>query len=562
MDLHKQIIDQRIRKIVADNEEWFQQERDEERKISKAFVLLGASSYLKMDISEAAELLTEGANDAGVDAIHISDPNHYEFTVTIFQAKYRRKLTSEAHFPETALVRVIGSIRSIFDPSREMTLNEALKPKVAEIRSLMSEGYIPFIKCVCLSNGESWNKQGQEQIDNTGFSSDQVSFEHFNHDSIVKDLRSAKSISDTIRFTGKGIVENFNFKRVLIGKVSVNEVASLMNRHGNALLERNVRQYLGLKKSRINESIKETLLSDKQGNFYFFNNGITMVCDKFSHNAMVDRDWIVNVEDIQIINGGQTCRTIQETIENHLNSSFSEGFVLVRLYELSGDAQDELLHDITIATNSQNPVDLRDLRANEEIQKNLELSVTELGYRYIRKREETNMLMDAIPSTVAAEAIYSIWKQKPHVTKFRKNELFGRFYHDVFEGINGAQLVMAVLIYRYCDRLRKQPELVQNYPHLPYSTYFLSMLLGKALLKQTDKNLSDLTHITFFNVKSYFDEHKERLFKESNTQLLKALHVLYPNGYEQIELRRLSSTFRREDLLIELGKGLGQKGFE
>lgn len=185
MDLHKQIVDQRIRKIVEDNSRWFEQDRDEERKVSKAFVLLGVSSYLKIDISEAVEVLTEGANDAGVDAIHISDADNYEFTVTIFQAKYRRRLTTDAHFPETALVRVLGSIRSIFDPSKSMTVNDALQPKVAEIRSLMAEGYIPFIKCVCLSNGSSWNTQGEEQIKNAGFSEDQVVFEHYNHDSMT-----------------------------------------------------------------------------------------------------------------------------------------------------------------------------------------------------------------------------------------------------------------------------------------------------------------------------------------------------------------------------------------
>lgn len=554
LDLHKQIVDQRVRKIVDDNQEWFGTNLDDERRISKAFVLLGVASYLKMDISEAAELLTEGANDAGVDALHISDADNFEFTVTIFQAKYRRKLTTDAHFPENALVRVIGSIRSIFDPSKEMTLNETLKPKVAEIRSLMSEGYIPFIKCVCLSNGLAWNNQGQEQIDNSGFSSDQVVFEHYNHDAIVRDLRAAKPIKDSIRFAGKGIVEDFNFKRVLIGKINVNEIAALMDRHGNGLLEKNVRQFLGLKKSRVNESIRETLLSEKQGNFYFFNNGITMVCNKFSYNALTDRDWIVNVDDLQIINGGQTCKTIQETIQGNPEKSFVEGFVLVRLYELSGDEHEELLQDITIATNSQNPVDLRDLRANEEKQKNLEIAVEQLGYRYIRKREEANNSLEAIPSTVAAEAIYSIWKEKPHVTKFRKNELFGRFYDEVFSNVNGAQLVIAVLIYRYCDRLRKQQNFVQQYPHLPYSAYFLAMLIGKLILKETNKEYRELTHVTFGEVKDYFENNKKQLFQQGNELLIRSLNKLYPDGYEKIELRRLSATFRREDLLLELSK--------
>lgn len=327
-----------------------------------------------------------------------------------------------------------------------------------------------------------------------------------------------------------------------------------MTRHGNGLLEKNVRQFLGLKKSRINESIKETLLSEKQGNFYFFNNGITMVCDKFSYNALTDRDWIVNVEDLQIINGGQTCKTIQETIRNYPDKSFAEGFVLVRLYELSSDEHEELLQDITIATNSQNPVDLRDLRANEEKQKNLEIAVEQLGYRYIRKREEANNSLEAIPSTVAAESIYSIWKKKPHVTKFRRNELFGRFYDEVFSNVNGAQLVMAVLIYRYCDRLRKQQNFVQQYPHLPYSTYFLAMLIGKLLLNKTNKIYEELTHISFAEVKNYFEMNKEQLFQQSNDMLVRSLNKLYPDGYENIELRRLSATFRREDLLVELNR--------
>jgi len=57
--------------------------------------------------------------------------------------------------------------------------------------------------------------------------------------------------------------------------------------------------------------------------------------------------------------------------------------------------------------------------------------------------------MVSITSSVAAESIYSIWRKRPHQAKFKRNELFGKFYHDVFNDINGAQLVLAVLIYRF-----------------------------------------------------------------------------------------------------------------
>ncbi|MEC1637543.1 AIPR family protein [Schinkia azotoformans] len=138
--------------------------------------------------------------------------------------------------------------------------------------------------------------------------------------------------------------------------------------------------------------------------------------------------------------------------------------------------------------------------------------------------------------------------------KFRKNELFGRFYDEAFNNVNGAQLVMAVRIYRYCDRLRKQQNLVQQYPHLPYSTYFLAMLIGKLILKETNKEYRELTHVTFGEVKDYFENNKKQLFQQGNELLIKSLNRLYSDGYEKIELRRLSATFRREDLLLELKK--------
>ena len=42
---------------------------------------------------------------------------------------------------------------------------------------------------------------------------------------------------------------------------------------------------------------------------------------------------------------------------------------------------------------------------------------------------------------------------------------------------------------------------------------------------------------------------KEQLFERSNVVLIKALKVICPEGYEKLELRRLSAIFRRGDLM-------------
>ncbi|MDR0699524.1 MAG: hypothetical protein LBG28_09965 [Tannerella sp.] len=44
MDINKHIVDQRIRKIVADNLDRFIGENDERKKLSKAFVCLSVAS--------------------------------------------------------------------------------------------------------------------------------------------------------------------------------------------------------------------------------------------------------------------------------------------------------------------------------------------------------------------------------------------------------------------------------------------------------------------------------------------------------------------------------------
>ena len=555
MDINKHIVDQRIRKIVSDNSDFFAKEKDNNKKLSKAFVCLSAASYLSLELEEVFDIITEGSNDAGVDAIFIGEIIDYNFSVTIFQGKYGFDLNRDNNFPANSIQRVIGSIAAIFDPCKPIEMNEDLIPKVNDIRSLIADGFIPNIKCVFTNNGLKWNKEGDNHIENSRFPENQVKFEHFNHKDIVNTIQSKVVINETLHLSGKSVQEGFNFKRVLVGKINVVEVAKLFDTHGDSLLNRNIRNYLGLNSNRVNSEIKNTLIEDKRDNFYFYNNGITMICSKFAHNELQETNWKVRVENLQIINGGQTCKTIQRTIKENPNTDYSNAYVLVRLYELSGEGTDALITDITIATNSQNPVDLRDLRANDNLQKQLELAVAELGYTYKRKKDNTVSSRDTtILSSIAAESIYSVWKKRPYLAKFKKNELFGMFYHQIFSDINGAQLVMAVLIFRFCDSQRKKSVLLDNYPHIPYSNYFLSMIIGDILLNDLGITLENLTHLEFEKVKTYFENNKENLFERANEKLITALSKLHtaPNDYTKIDKRILSAYFRRGDLMIYL----------
>ena len=115
---------------------------------------------------------------------------------------------------------------------------------------------------------------------------------------------------------------------------------------------------------------------------------------------------------------------------------------------------------ITHATNHQSPIELRDLRANDPIQQQIEADLAELGYEYRRKREERPRGANTITSSEAAEAVLSVWRKQPHRARFAKRKLFDEYYGRIFsKSLNGSQVVLAVLAMRRAEEhCRDAPE--------------------------------------------------------------------------------------------------------
>lgn len=547
MDIVKQIIDQRVNKILEENPELFL-DADLERKRSKAFLMLGVAAYLDVDIAEAAQYITDGGNDGGFDAAYIEEVQDSQLNVVLFQSKYSRKLDNDSNFPSNAVEKAVNTVKCVFDPSANIQLNEKSREKVNEIRSFILDGNIPYVTFVMLNNGLAWNKDGQNHIDNAFSDQQQVNFVHFSHKDILNYINRSASIETQINFSGKAIQEDYNYKRVIVGRVSVNAIYQMLEEFGDRLLEKNIRRYLG--KNTVNEQISQTLLSDtKRQNFFFFNNGITMICEKFAYNGLQEKNWNVKIKRLQIINGGQTCKTIYQTLKEHQEIDFSQVYILVRLYEVNDD--EEIVQDITYATNNQNPVDFRDLKSNDTIQILLETSARDLGYIYKRKRDNLGNA-NVIPSTVAAESVFAVWRGKPHLAKYRRNEFFDKYYKEIFDNLNAPQMIIAVLIFRYCDNFRKRRSMNADVQaQRPYSQYFMAYMTGRRLLNEMNISLESLNHVNFENVRNYFELNKERFYLEEEQKLIEILQVYFNEKHlEEIDGRTMAAAFRRFDLLL------------
>ncbi|MDE0472639.1 MAG: AIPR family protein [Ekhidna sp.] len=118
------------------------------------------------------------------------------------------------------------------------------------------------------------------------------------------------------------------------------------------LFEENIREYLG-GTSGINKGIITTLKDPKErNNFFYYNNGITIICNKAKANSKS-----IEIYNPQIVNGCQTVSSIAEVLKNEedYKESYSDVYVMVKILVLE-NKNTNFYRDIVKYTNSQNSI--------------------------------------------------------------------------------------------------------------------------------------------------------------------------------------------------------------
>ncbi len=127
------------------------------------------------------------------------------------------------------------------------------------------------------------------------------------------------------------------------------------------LFDSNVRDFMGL--NRVNEDIRSTLANIESPDFWWLNNGITILA---THAFIIGE--IIHIEGIQIVNGLQTSESIFRHFENGGDDPKTRT-VLVKVLV----SNDEKVRDTIIrATNNQTTVELSSLHATDKIQRDIE----------------------------------------------------------------------------------------------------------------------------------------------------------------------------------------------
>jgi len=142
------------------------------------------------------------------------------------------------------------------------------------------------------------------------------------------------------------------------------------------IFESNVRDWQG--DVEVNEEIAETL--EKQNDpldFWWLNNGITILCSRASIASK-----IINMDDVQVVNGLQTTVTIHEHL-NAASSADDKRSLLVRIVETDNpEARDRIIK----ATNHQTAIPPASLKATDRIQRDIETFFKQNGWYYDRRK--------------------------------------------------------------------------------------------------------------------------------------------------------------------------------
>ncbi len=192
------------------------------------------------------------------------------------------------------------------------------------------------------------------------------------------------------------------------------------------IFEENVRHYQG--DVDVNKKIQTTLNGDFERDFWWLNNGITIIAsDVRQHHKEL------TLKGVQIVNGLQTSYTIGKHYESVNTDDRS---VLIKIIKCTDKST---IDNIISATNRQTAINPALLRATDDIQRKIELFFEQKGYFYDRRKNfyknQGKSASKIFSIQATAQAIHSIINFKPDEARSKPTTLIKtpESYENIFK---------------------------------------------------------------------------------------------------------------------------------
>lgn len=233
----------------------------------------------------------------------------------------------------------------------------------------------------------------------------------------IKEVKT--NITVQIESINKGTILNINtddykLENVLDAKYVFVPITSIYRLYRDSLeknypiFDMNIREFLG--NTGVNKNIYKTLIDrEDRKNFFYYNNGITLICEEMSKvNTRKSKNNInafFNIKNPQIVNGCQTVNSIYEVLKNvdpnDLEKDYKDTFVMLKILQIDrkNDEEEELYKNIVKYNNSQNSIDEKTFVANTSIFMRLQKEFEAKGFLLLIKQSDKNKYRSIYKST-------------------------------------------------------------------------------------------------------------------------------------------------------------------
>lgn len=449
--------------------------------------------FWRMDPEEIDDVICDGGGDKGIDAL-VVDEDLGE--ITIFQSKHRQ--SSRAGQGDADLRNLVGAAAYFESPGAvDGLLASKPNPELTrllhrlEIRRKVAEG-AHVTRAVFITNG-SLDPAGRDYV--AAMSSHTPALEVWGQSrlaSVAEVTRRAELRPEQITLpasTPPSAMALDEETTIAIAMINATDLVTLPGIDDLTLFARNVRLELG--RTRISRELSETLRDRSEHPLFpAYHNGLTILTREVSVESNN-----LKLDGATVVNG---CQSLMALYKNRQLLS-PEVRVLVKAVAV--DPQSDLSDKITYRTNNQNPVDLRDQRSTDPIQRQLQADMSryygaELAFG-IRAGE--SFTVSVLDNRLAAQLITAVYLDEPWAA-VRRVRLFDEDYRRIFNRkITAHHLYLLHRLYNIVESLRDemQPELAASFASVRFTIISLVAKVlrlteeGKQLLETPDRWLPE-----------------------------------------------------------------------
>ncbi|WP_395447138.1 AIPR family protein [Aminobacter sp. UC22_36] len=423
-----------------------------------AFSVLVLETVFGVPRPEVNECIVDGGDDRGIDIVYI---DHESRRINIGSCKTVVSFkNSKRNFPGDEIDKIVSFVDDLLLFREELlnSCNGALCAKVREIWDIFSnEAYT--IGVHLFSNQTTLFRDARDRLVTALERHSIALFEYglFELSHGVVRATKPRFQKRLVPAPDTALSVNESGKRAIVIRVPLGNLSDFLSTQDGAFDERliwqNVRYFLGIDND-VNREIKETLLSGNTSDFWFLNSGLTIVCDQIL--SIANGRHPITMVNPQIVNGCQTASVIH-TVATSTMADLGGGYVPVKIIETDDK---DFIERVALASNTQSRILSRDLRANDQFQRQLVECLRPLNYFYVRKRGENppRTGMKHIDAAHAGQLMLSYLCGEPTKSKTNSNDIFGDLYEEAFNphAVTPEIIIAAHECYSVIERRRKE----------------------------------------------------------------------------------------------------------